>query len=102
MEDRLIGTIIGLLAALAAWLKGHAEVNAVKKDRDITKQERDTRIALLEAECKSLKERLKDGDNRFERFERELKTNNDLLHELLGMFKMTTKAQAHTPQDSPV
>lgn len=97
MEDQLIGTIIGLLAALAAWLKGHAEVNAVKKDRDVTKQERDTRIALLEAEYKSLKERLKDGDNRFSRFESELKTNNDLLHELIGMFKASTKAMSHQP-----
>lgn len=47
---KLLPYIIGLLAALAAWLKGHAEVQSVKKDREETKKERDDSIQHLSLE----------------------------------------------------
>ena len=41
---QLIPGFLGVLTGIAAWLKGHAEVNQVKKDREDTKKERDESI----------------------------------------------------------
>lgn len=38
-----------------------------------------------------------EGNDRFARFEKELKETNGMLRELIGMFKMTTKSAMHTP-----
>ena len=38
---QLMPGFLGVLAGIAAWLKGHAEVNQVKKDREDTQKERD-------------------------------------------------------------
>lgn len=59
-------------------------------------------VILLAIKIKELQRRLEDGDERFVRFEGELKTNNNLLHELLGMFKVTTRAMGHTPEERPL
>lgn len=58
-------------------------------------------VILGVIKIKELQRRLEDGDERFVRFENELKTNNNLLHELVGMFKMSTRARSHTPEDGP-
>ena len=39
------------------------------------------------------------GNERFDRIERELKETNGLLRELVGMFKATTRAMGHTPEE---
>lgn len=97
MDEQLIAAIAAVLLACAGWLKSHSEVSAVKKDRESTKIERDTRIALLEGKVAEMDKRLNEGNDRFERFERELKETNGLLRELLGMFRMTTRAGSHQP-----
>lgn len=52
---KLLPYIIGLLAALAAWLKGHAEVQSVKKEREETKKDRDESIQKLSWELEHIK-----------------------------------------------
>lgn len=91
MDDQLLAAVIAVLVAAAGWLKSHTEVNAVKRDRENTKVERDTRIAILESKVAEMDKRLEEGNDRFERFERELKETNGMLRELIGMFKMSDK-----------
>ena len=98
MQEQLITAIVAVLLALAAWLKSHSEVENVKKDRETTKMERDTRIALLEQKVAEHDKMMENGNERFDRIERELKETNGLLREMLGMFKMTTRAASHTPE----
>lgn len=85
--EQLIPVIIAFLVAATGWLKSHTEVKAVQRDRETTKVERDTRIALLEAKVREMDKRLEEGNNRFERFEKELKETNGMLRELIGMLK---------------
>ena len=86
-SEQLIPVIIAFLVAATGWLKSHTEVKAVQRDREATKVERDTRIALLEAKVSEMDKRLEEGNDRFERFEKELKETNGMLRELIGMFK---------------
>lgn len=53
---QLIPGLLGVLAGIAAWLKGHAEVNQVKKEREDTKKERDESIQKLSWEISRMKE----------------------------------------------
>lgn len=91
MDEQLVAAIIAVLVAAAGWLKSHTEVNAVKRDRESTKVERDTRIAILESKVSEMDKRLEEGNDRFKRFERELKETNGMLRELIWMFKMSDK-----------
>lgn len=80
----LVNAIVAVLVAAAGWLKSHTEVNAVKRDRESTKVERDTKIALLESKVNDLEKRLEDGSSRFDRIEDELKSTNKTLSEIVG------------------
>ena len=85
MDDAvLVNAIVAVLVAAAGWLKSHTEVNAVKRDRESTKVERDTKIALLESKVSDLDKRLEDGSSRFDRIEDELKSTNKTLSEIVG------------------
>ena len=53
---QLMPGFLGVLAGIAAWLKGHAEVNQVKKDREDTKKERDESIQKLSWEISRMQE----------------------------------------------
>lgn len=53
---QLIPGFLGVLTGIAAWLKGHAEVNQVKKEREDTKKERDESIQKLSWEISRMKE----------------------------------------------
>lgn len=99
MTPELIASIVAVLGALTAYLKAHSESADIVRSREATKQERDTRIALLETKVVELEHRLDAGSDRFDRIEKELKETNGLLRELLGMFKMTTRAAGHTPEE---
>lgn len=80
----LVNAIVAVLVAAAGWIKSHTEVNAVKRDRESTKVERDTKIALLESKVSDLDKRFEDGSSRFERIEDELKSTNKTLSEIVG------------------
>ena len=80
----LVNAVVAVLVAAAGWLKSHTEVNAVKRDRESTKVERDTKIALLESKVSDLEKRLEDGSSRFDRIEDELKSTNKTLSEIVG------------------
>lgn len=84
MDQQLITAVVAVLVAAAGWLKSHTEVNAVKRDRESTKVERDTKIALLESKVSDLDKRLEDGSSRFDRIEDELKSTNKTLSEIVG------------------
>lgn len=103
-NPELIGSIVGVLIAAAGWLKSHSEVGEVKKDREATKHERDTKIALLEQKCEFLENRLSDGDNHFERMDSELKQMNHNLGVITGQLKtlVSMKTRSHTPEEGPV
>lgn len=86
-----VGTFLGSYK-VASKAKSEAKdakdrAEAIAKDREVTKIERDTKIALLEAKCSEMEKRLNEGNDRFERFEKELKETNGMLRELIGMFK---------------
>lgn len=53
---QLIPGFMGVLAGIAAWLKGHSEVQGVRKEREDTKKERDESIQRLSWELTRLKE----------------------------------------------
>lgn len=53
---QLMPGFLGVLAGIAAWLKGHSEVNQVKKDREDTKKERDESIQKLSWEISRMQE----------------------------------------------
>ena len=85
MDDAvLVNAVVAVLVAAAGWFKSHTEVNAVKHDRESTKVERDTKIALLESKVSDLEKRLEDGSSRFYRIEDELKSTNKTLSEIVG------------------
>lgn len=84
MDEQLVAAIIAVLVAAAGWLKSHTEVNAVKRDRESTKVERDTRIAILESKVSNMEKCLENGDKRFDRIEDELKMTNKTLSEIVG------------------
>jgi hypothetical protein len=52
---QLIPGFLGVLTGIAAWLKGHAEVNQVKKEREVTKKDRDESIQKLSWELEHIK-----------------------------------------------
>lgn len=53
---QLIPGFMGVLAGIAAWLKGHAEVQTVRREREDTKKERDESIKKLSWELNRMKE----------------------------------------------
>lgn len=91
MEEKLVEAVVGLILAITIYLKNRSEVNGVKADRERTKVERDTRIALLEQKVAEHDKMLAEGNDRFDRIERELKETNGLLRELVGMFKASRR-----------
>lgn len=107
--------IAGLITAVASRIKSSGEVQAVKHDREQTKNERDSRIALLEQECKFLRERLDNGQNRFDKIDVEVKSMNEkfsgkmetmseklttVITQLNTMISMQKKS--HAPEDRPI
>jgi hypothetical protein len=98
MTEELIKAIVEVLVALAIFLKGRSDVASIRDDREKTKIERDTEIALLKQKVAEHDKMMESGNDRFDRIERELKETNGLLRELLGMFKMTTRARDHMPE----
>lgn len=55
VNAELIAATIAVLTALAGWLKSHSEVASVKADRERTRVERDTKIAILENELNHIR-----------------------------------------------
>jgi len=108
MDPKLLAAIIAVLmglasvlGAVATYIKSRSELVKIKADREKTKNERDTEIALLKQKVAIHDEMMKNGIERFERVEKELKENNGLLRELLGMFKMSVRAKDHAPPSGP-
>lgn len=102
MDNELIAAIVAVLLAAAGWLKSHSEVADVKKDREATKAERDTKIALLEQKCEMLERRLDDGNSRFDRMDAELKAINNSLTTIITKVDMMLRKSGHTPEDKPI
>lgn len=67
MDDALTKALIGFFmtatsacAALAAYLKSRSEVKSVMKDRETTKQQRDTESALLNTKLEMMQKQFED------------------------------------------
>lgn len=60
MDNELATAIVAVLLAVAGWLKSHSEVAEVKADREQTKKNRDTEIALLKSELETQKKQAED------------------------------------------
>ena len=84
----LLPYIIGLLAALAAWLKGHAEVQSVKKDREETKKERDDSIQKLSWELNRMKEDMNHQNLLNDDFRQQLTTMNSTITEVKTLVEL--------------
>ena len=85
---KLLPYIIGLLAALAAWLKGHAEVQSVKKDREETKKERDDSIQRLSWELNRMKEDMNHQNLLNDDFRQQLTTMNSTITEVKTLVEL--------------
>ena len=85
---KLLPYIIGLLAALAAWLKGHAEVQSVKKDREETKKERDDSIQHLSWELNRIKEDMQHQNLLNDDFRQQLTTMNSTITEVKTLVEL--------------
>lgn len=85
---KLLPYIIGLLAALAAWLKGHAEVQSVKKDREETKKERDDSIQRLSWELNRMKEDMNHQNLLNEDFRQQLTMMNSTITEVKTLVEL--------------
>lgn len=85
---KLLPYIIGLLAALAAWLKGHAEVQSVKKDREETKKERDDSIQKLSWELNRMKEDMQHQNLLNDDFRQQLTTMNSTITEVKTLVEL--------------
>lgn len=85
---KLLPYIIGLLAALAAWLKGHAEVQSVKKDREDTKKERDESIQRLSWELNRMKEDMNHQNLLNEDFRQQLTMMNSTITEVKTLVEL--------------
>lgn len=99
MDEQLIAAIVAVLLAAAGWLKSHSEVQSVKRDRESTKVERDTKMAVMEQKSQELEKRLDNAETRTGKIEDKLDKTNMLLSQLVGMFKATLRAKAHQPED---
>ena len=67
LQSKFIAGVISLVLAAAAWLKSHTEVKDIKADREKTKNERDTKIALLEQKVEMLEVQRKEDAERYEK-----------------------------------
>ena len=85
---KLLPYIIGLLAALAAWLKGHAEVQSVKKDREETKKVRDDSIQRLSWELNRMKEDMNHQNLLNEDFRQQLTMMNSTITEVKTLVEL--------------
>jgi hypothetical protein len=85
---KLLPYIIGLLAALAAWLKGHAEVQSVKKDREETKKERDDSIQKLSWELNRMKVDMNHQNLLNDDFRQQLTTMNSTITEVKTLVEL--------------
>jgi hypothetical protein len=85
---KLLPYIIGLLAAIAAWLKGHAEVQSVKKDREETKKERDDSIQRLSWELNRMKEDMNHQNLLNEDFRQQLTMMNSTITEVKTLVEL--------------
>lgn len=96
--------VAGVLTALVSLVKAiqatsqaksaRDEAEAIKAARILTQAAREkeyqglqTRVAVAEATIASQGKRLDEGNNKFDLFEREMKENNGLLRELIGVLK---------------
>lgn len=86
--SKLLPYIIGLLAALAAWLKGHAEVQSVKKDREETKKDRDETIQKLSWEINRMKEDMQHQSLLNDDFRQQLATMNTTITEVKTLVEL--------------
>lgn len=84
----LLPYIIGILAAGAAWLKGHAEVQHVKKEREETKKERDESIQRLSWELNRIKEDMNHQNLLNDDFRQQLTTMNSTITEVKTLVEL--------------
>lgn len=97
-----LASFVGSVAALVKAFKSDGEakeareeLERVKREREEATKQRDEEIKTLRTDLEVVKnitreqgKRLDDGNNRFDRFETELKATNGLLRELLGALKV--------------
>lgn len=84
----LLPYIVGLLAACAAWLKGHSEVQGIKKEREETKKERDDSIQKLSWEINRMKEDMNHQNLLNDDFRQQLTTMNSTITEVKTLVEL--------------
>lgn len=93
----VLTALVSLVKAIQATSQAKAaqeEAGAIKAARLLTQSAREkeyqglqTRVAVLENVTQEQGKRLDEGNNKFDLFEREMKENNGLLRELIGVLK---------------
>ena len=85
---QLIPGFLGVLTGIAAWLKGHAEVNQVKKEREDTKKERDESIQKLSWEISRMKEEQTHQNSLNDDFRQQLSMLNTSITEIKTLVEL--------------
>lgn len=85
---QLIPGFMGVLAGIAAWLKGHAEVQDVRKERENTKKERDESIKKLGWELDRMKEEQARQSSLNDDFREQLSMLNNSITEIKALVKL--------------
>lgn len=91
MQDaivQLIPGLMGVLAGIAAWLKGHAEVQDVRKEREDTKKERDESIKKLAWELDRMKEEQARQSSLNDDFREQLAMLNNSITEIKALVQL--------------
>lgn len=93
----VLTALVSLVKAIQATSQAKAaqeEADAIKAARVLTQEAREkeyqelkTKVAVLDATTSAHGKRLDEGNDKFALFERELKENNGLLRELIGVLK---------------
>ena len=85
---QLLPYIIGILAAGAAWLKGHAEVQDVRREREDTKKERDESIQKLSWEINRMKDDMNHQSTLNDDFRQQLSMLNTSITEIKTLVEL--------------
>jgi len=79
---------LALLTGIGAWLKGHSEVQKVRKEREETKKERDESIQKLSWEIGRLKEEMGLQKSLNDDFRQQFSTLNSTMTEIKTLVEL--------------
>lgn len=93
-----LGSFIGAYKSATKASAAQKKADSIAISREITKMERDTKIALLERGQEEMQRRMLEDNGRFEKIEEEQKETNKALWTIVGLLK---RSKLVTESDFP-